>query len=268
MKVILPLLLSFTLFTCQKSDVKKEKASIQKFETPYQIGEESFIGYIAAPTTQGLKPGVIVVHEWWGHNEHSRKRADELATLGYVALALDMYGDGKQAEHPKEAGEFATAVLSNKELARTRFEKALEILKSHPDVDKTKIAAIGYCFGGGVVLQMARAGVDLKGVAVFHGMLGTDVPAKAGDIKASIIVFNGEDDPMASKPMVATFEEEMKNAGAKYVMIQYPGVKHAFTNPKANDFAHKFGLPLAYNKKADEDSWLKLEEFLKEIFKN
>ena len=214
------------------------------------------------------RPGILVVHEWWGHNEYARKRARMLAELGYVALAVDMYGDGKTADHPKQAGQFAQEVLNNMETAQKRFMAALELLKKQKSVDASKIAAIGYCFGGGIVLTMARNGVDLAGVASFHGSLATKKPAKAGEVKAKIIVFQGEADKFVTAEQVKAFQAEMKNAQVDLELVTYPGVKHSFTNPEADNLAKKFDLPLSYDETADKDSWAKLQAFFQRIFAN
>jgi dienelactone hydrolase len=189
-----------------------------------------------------------------------------LAELGYVALAVDMFGDGKTAQHPADAGKFAGEAMKNKAIGETRFNAALDFVKQQPGVDPTRIAAIGYCFGGGVVLHMARSGADLKGVVSYHGSLATDTPAKLGAVKARVLVFNGDEDKMIPPEQVAAFKKEMTAAGASYRYVGYPGVKHSFTNPDADAYAKKFELPLAYDKKADEDSWAQTVKFLKEIF--
>jgi dienelactone hydrolase len=209
---------------------------------------------------------VLVVHEWWGHNEYARKRATMLAELGYVALAVDMYGDGKTAGHPDDAGKFAGEVMKNKAVGEARFNAALEFVKQQPSVDPSRIAAIGYCFGGGVVLHMARQGADLKGVASFHGSLATDAPAKAGAVKARVLVFTGDADKMIPPAQVAAFRDEMTKAGASFRIVGYPGVMHSFTNPDADKLGAQFKLPIAYDKKADLDSWAQTELFFNEIF--
>jgi dienelactone hydrolase len=234
----------------------------------YQEGDTKLVGYMAYDTKfKGKRPGVLVVHEWWGQNAYARKRARMLAKLGYVGFALDMYGDGKTASHPKDAGKFAGMLSKNMPLAKARFMAALDRLKANPLTDKNRIAAIGYCFGGGIVLQMARQGLDLKGVASFHGSLATSHPASPGAVKARIMVFNGEADPFTSKQQIAAFREEMDKAGAHYEFINYPGAKHAFTNPDATALGKKFNLPLAYDAKADKDSWGKMRGFFKDLFK-
>jgi dienelactone hydrolase len=189
-----------------------------------------------------------------------------LAELGYTALAVDMYGEGKMADHPDEAGKFAAEVSKNMAMAKARFEAGMQLLRKHETVDAKKIAAFGYCFGGSVVLNMARIGEDLKGVASFHGGLDTDHPAQPGIIKARIISFSGDADPMIGADKVAAFKKEMDNAGANYRVVTYPGAKHAFTNPAADELGKKFNIPLAYNAPADKDSWEQAKAFLREIF--
>ncbi len=243
-------------------------AGIVTEEVTYREGDTVMKGVISYDDSVTKKrPGVLVVHEWWGHNDYARKRAQMLAELGYTALAVDMYGDGKTVSHPDDAGSFAKAVGGNPELARARFTSAMNTLQSHKTVDAKNIAAIGYCFGGGIVLNMARQGLDLKGVASFHGSVATQSPAKKGDIKARIRVFNGADDPMVKSEQLEAFKTEMANAGVDYKVVSYPGVKHSFTNPQADEFAKKFNLPLAYDKHADEDSWKQMKQFFASIFK-
>jgi dienelactone hydrolase len=224
-------------------------------------------GYIAYDDAiQGPRPGVIVVHEWWGHNEYARDRARQLAHLGYVAMALDMYGNGKQASHPEDAQKFSSEVASNIDVERRRFVAAMKTLQQHKLVEPDKIAAIGYCFGGSVVLQMAREGVDLRGVASFHGGLTTKHPAAPGDIKASILVVHGALDPFTTREQLNAFIDELNRAGANYKLEIYSGARHSFTNPAADEYGKRFDLPLAYNQHADEDSWQDLQMFLRDVF--
>jgi len=244
------------------------QAMVQGKEVAYSNNGEILKGYIAYDDAiKGKRPGVLVVHEWWGHNEYSRKRARMLAELGYTALALDMYGDGKQAHHPDEAGKFSGEVAKNLPLAKARFEAAMKILKQQPNVDASNIAVLGYCFGGSVVLQMARLGEDLKGVASFHGGLATQTPAQPGKVKAHIISFTGADDPMIPPEQVAAFKQEMEQAGVNYKVVTFPGVKHSFTNPAADENGRKFNLPLAYDAAADKESWEETKVFLADVFK-
>lgn len=237
-------------------------------EITYQVGEQSFTGYIAYDQNRQNRPGVLIVHEWWGHNDYVRKRAEQLAGLGYVALALDMYGDGKRAEHPEEAGKLAGEVNENFAAAKERFIAALDILKQHPAVDPEHIAAIGYCFGGGIVLNMARAGVDLDGVVSFHGSLQpVQDKARRGEVKAGVLVLSGADDPMVPAEQRQAFIEEMDAAGVDFEFVNYPGATHAFTNPAADEYAKQFNLPLAYNANADKQSWQQMLNFFARIFR-
>jgi dienelactone hydrolase len=242
-------------------------AAIQGREVDYKADGVTLKGYVAYDDSfKGKRPAVLVVHEWWGHNDYARKRADMLAALGYTALAVDMYGDGKQAHHPADAGKFATEVSKNMPMAKARFEAGMDVLRKEPTVDPDEMAAFGYCFGGGVALNMARMGEDLKGVASFHGSLGTGNPAQPGKVKARIVSFTGEEDPMIDAASVAAFKREMDAAKADYRVVTYPGAKHSFTNPAADALGKEFNLPLAYNEAADKDSWKQATEFLKEVF--
>ena len=243
------------------------QATVQGKEVSYQANGVTLKGYIAYDDAiKGKRPGVLVVHEWWGQNEYARTRARMLAELGYTTLAVDMYGEGKMADHPDEAGKFAAEVSKNMAMAKAWFEAGMQVLRKHETVDANKIAAFGYCFGGSVVLNMARIGEDLKGVASFHGGLDTDNPAKPGTIKARVISFSGDADPMIGPDKVAAFKKEMESAGANYRIVTYPGAKHAFTNPAADELGKKFNIPLAYNAAADKDSWEQAKAFLREIF--
>ena len=238
-------------------------------EVTYEADGISMKGFIAYDANQtGERPGVLVVHEWWGHNEYTRKRATMLAELGYVALAVDMYGDGLQADHPEDAGKFSSAVFQNIEGAKARFTKAMETLKDQAATDPDKIAAIGYCFGGGVVLHMARFGFPLNGVVSFHGSLGTATPAAPGDIKAAILVCHGADDPFISPESLEGFKKEMNEAGADLTFKSYEGAMHAFTNPDADEVGQKFEIPLAYDEAADKASWNEMQKFFEKIFSN
>jgi dienelactone hydrolase len=233
----------------------------------YKAGDFTMQGYLAYDDSiTGKRPGILVVHEWWGHNEYARQRARMLAELGYTAFALDMYGDGKQAEHPDDAGKFAAEVRQNMPAATQRFLAAMHVLQQHPTVDPEHIAAIGYCFGGGVVLEMAREGLDLDAVVSFHGPLATTNPAVPGVVKARILVCNGADDKMVTPEQIEAFHREMNAAGVDYTFISYPGAKHSFTNPGADIYAEKFHIPVGYNAEADKKSWQDMEKFLKDTF--
>ena len=245
------------------------QAAVHGKNVSYEADGTKLKGYIAYDDAfKGRRPAVLVVHEWWGLNDYARRRADMLAKQGYTALAVDMYGDGKQASHPDDAQKFATEVSTNMPMARARFEAGMKLLQSQKNVDPDRIAAFGYCFGGGVVLNMARMGLDLKGVVTFHGALSTDSPAEPGKIRARILAFTGEDDAMITQDKVAAFRREMDAAHADYRIVSYPGAKHSFTNPDADELGRKFKLPLAYNAAADKDSWQQAMVFLREVFKD
>ncbi len=224
-------------------------------------------GYLAFDNSiEGKRPGILVVHEWWGLNDYARRRARMLAGLGYTALALDMYGEGKTAAHPDDAGKFSSELMKNFDVAKARFTAAEDFLKKQPTVDSNEIAAIGYCFGGGVVLNMARQGADLKGVVSFHGILTAVKPAEPGAIKAKILVLHGGDDKFTTPEQIEAFKTEMTKAGADYKFITYPGAMHSFTNPEATALGKKFNIPIAYNAKADKESWGEMKKFLAAIF--
>lgn len=242
-------------------------AAVVGEEVTYRAGDTEMKGYLAwDDAVQGPRPAVLVVHEWWGHNAYARKRARMLAELGYTALAVDMFGDGKTADHPDEAGRFTAAVNANLDERRARFLAAKAVLERHPTVAPDATAAIGYCFGGGVVLAMAREGVDLKAVASFHGAIAAKQLARPGQVKARILVLNGADDPMVNAQQIEVFHQEMSAAGVDYRFINYPGARHGFTNPEADAFGQRFGMPLAYNAEADAQSWAELEAFLHDTF--
>lgn len=241
-------------------------SQIKTEEVTYNDGNVTMTGYMAYPDNNMKNPGVLVVHEWWGQNEYARKRAEMLAELGYTAFALDMYGEGKVAEHPDDAGKFSSAVMQNFDVAKSRFLAALKILQNNAHTDSSEIAAIGYCFGGGVVLNMARTGLDIDAVVSFHGSIAPAVQAK--EIEADILVCHGEDDKMVTAEQIEAFKKEMEAADADYKFITYPGAKHSFTNPDADKIAQEFSIPVGYNKAADEKSWEDMKKFLHDELKD
>jgi dienelactone hydrolase len=260
MKIILASGLLFCLSAGAMAEVVGEAVE-------YTHGDMTFKGYLAYDNAgKEPRPGVLVVHEWWGHNDYARSRARMLAEAGYTALAVDMYGDGKTADHPKDAGRFSGEVKQNMPEATARFEAARNLLQSHASVAPEDISAIGYCFGGGVVLEMARRGVDLDLVGSFHGSLGTDTPAEPGKVQTRVLVYNGADDPFVKPEQIEAFKDEMTEAEVDFQFTSYPGAKHSFTNPEADGFGEKFQLPLAYSKDADEQSWASLLSELKSIY--
>jgi len=243
------------------------KAEIQSEVINYQIAGQPFQGYLSYDDAiTGKRPGVLVVHEWWGHNAYARKRADMLAVMGYTAFALDMYGKGKLAEHPDDAQKFMQATLADMNVAEARFNAAKKFLQQHATVTGNKVAAIGYCFGGGTVLHMARVGEELAGVVSFHGSLAVKKLAKPAQVKAKMLVLNGADDPFVTTEQIAALKHEMQSAGADLEFVNYPGVKHSFTNPGADEVGKRFDLPLVYNAEADKDSWQRMQVFLEQVF--
>lgn len=230
----------------------------------YRHGEAVLQGYLAYDDAiQGKRPGVLVVHEWRGHDAYVRKRAEQLAQLGYIAFALDMYGKGVFAKDHKEAGALAGAYKNDRTLMRTRASAGLKVLKKHPLTDTKRIAAIGYCFGGTTVLELARGGADLVGVVSFHGALDTPNPGDARNIKGKVLVLHGGDDPRVPSAQVAAFEEEMRKAGVDWQIVIYGGAVHSFTVPEAGNDPSKGA---AYNEKADKRSWEAMKLFFAEIF--
>ncbi len=267
------LLFALTAFlpACQTADAPKadhdHSAPIVTREVVYQAGDQALHGYLATPAdTDATHPGVLVLHEWWGHNDYSRSRAEQLAELGYVALAVDMYGDGRQANHPDDAAAFMKAAMADPAAIASRFDAALKVLHGTAGVDPERTAAIGYCMGGGMALATARRGVDLDAVVVFHGSLGTDMPAGPGTDMPRILVLNGADDPFVPAEQVTAFEAEMATAGANYELVQYPGAVHAFTNPGATAMGDAHSLALRYNPEADADSWRRMRALFAEVF--
>jgi dienelactone hydrolase len=239
-------------------------ADVQTKEVTYKQGDTELTGFFAWDAqAKGRQPGVVVVHEWWGHNEHARNQAKRLAQAGYVGFALDMYGKGKVTTHPKDAQAFMEAATKDPAVVKARFEAALAELRKDPHVDPEKTAAIGYCFGGAIVLSMARMGVNLDAVASFHGALGSLPPVAPGGVKARVLVLNGEDDPMITPQQIEAFEKEMDAAKASYEFVNLPHARHSFTNPDAA----KAGMDaLAYNPEADKDSWARMLKMFGEVF--
>ncbi len=263
------LLFSFLIFTgASLYAANSTTQNINGEQVSYQIDGVDFTGYIAYDTTKaGKRPGVIIVHEWWGHNDYVRQRADQLAAMGYTAFALDMYGKGTTASHPDDAMKFMMDSFNNMDRSQKRFIAAKTLLENHPSTFSNQTAAIGYCFGGGVVLQMARNGLDLKAVASFHGNLATHPSAaKPGQVKAKLLVMHGADDPLTPTEQVQAFKQEMNAAKVDYDFIAYPNAVHAFTNKAATKLGEQFGLPLAYNAQADQQSWARLDKFLADVF--
>jgi dienelactone hydrolase len=231
----------------------------------YRQGETTLEGYLTYDdSTQIKRPGVIVIHEWMGPNPYVRKRAEQLAGLGYVAFAIDMYGKGVRPKDANEAAALAGFYRADRQLMRARAKVGLEVLKKHRLTDVRRIAAIGYCFGGGTALELARGGAEVAGVVSFHGNLDTPNPADARNIKGKVLVLHGADDPFVPPQQVSAFQEEMRQAKVDWQMVIYGGAVHSFTNPQAGRDPAKGA---AYNEKADRRSWEAMKLFFSEIFR-
>jgi dienelactone hydrolase len=281
LKPLLILIVTASLLAC-KSENKEEGnnteavESIQKEDPIQVIGKEITYesdttlmrGYIAHNSAlKEKRPGIIVVHEWWGHDDFARNKADELAEMGYVALAVDMYGEGKQAEHPEEAMAFSSSVMKNFDTAKQRFMAAMQTLKANENVNPDQISAIGFCFGGSVALSMANAGVDLDAVAVFHSGLGLPV-MPSEKLTAKLLIQNGAEDMMITDEQENAFKDQLDAINADYEYIAYEGVKHSFTNKDADSLAKKYELPLAYDKEATEKSWENMKMLFEKVYSN
>lgn len=240
------------------------RAEVRTRTVEYRQGSAVLQGYLAYnDKAKGKRPGVLVVHDWMGLGENAKSVAKRLAKVGYVAFAADIYGKGIRPKNAQEAGAQASIYKGDRKLLRARMDAALQTLRKEPMTDASRIAAIGYCFGGTAVLEQARAGSDVKGVVSFHGGLDTPLPAAPGAIKAKVLVLHGAEDPYAPAEQVRAFEDEMRKAGADWQVTLYSGAVHAFTNPEAGSDPSK---GVAYNAKAAWRSWAAMRIFLKEIF--
>jgi dienelactone hydrolase len=239
-------------------------AAIRHEPLTYQHAGQTFRGdLVYDDAVPGRRPGVLVVHEWMGLVPLTRQKAEAVAKLGYVALAADMYGEGRTAKNTQEASQWATALRQDRPLMRARARAGLEALRNHPLVDGAKVAAMGYCFGGGVALELARSGAPLRGTVSFHGNLDTPNPADARNLKGQVLVLHGADDPFVPAEQVAAFQSEMRRAKIDWQMNSYGGAVHSFTNPDAGNDPSKGA---AYDEQADRRSWEALKSFLQRIF--
>ncbi|MBK8144840.1 MAG: dienelactone hydrolase family protein [Bacteroidetes bacterium] len=255
-----------TLLSFQTISLEAKGKKIVGEEVIYKANGRTMKGYVAYDKAQkGKRPGVLVVHEWWGCNEYAKKRARMLANLGYIAIAVDLYGDGKIAPDPASAKAYAEPFYKNPILARQLLEAGQYVLRNYPQTDDTEIGAIGYCFGGSVLLNMARMGMPFMGVVSFHGGLD-GVPASAATVNTNILVCHGEADSFVSSEEVQKFHQEMRAAQIPYSFISYSNATHAFTNPDATAVGQQFGLPIEYNEAADLKSWNDMADFLKKAF--
>jgi len=240
-------------------------AAVQTKTITYKDGDLECRGFLAwDDAVAGKRPGVLVVHEWWGLNDYARDRAKQLAQMGYIAFAADMYGEGKTVDHPQDAGQMAGQVRANVQAWRKRAQAALDVLKSQPQCDASKLAAMGYCFGGSTALQLAYSGADLDAVATFHAALPTPTDTEAQAIKARLLVCHGADDKFIPAEAIQGFKSALDKAAAKYEFVAYPGAVHSFTVPDAG----RHNNPgMQYQAAADKDSWSRLTKLLSETLK-
>lgn len=232
----------------------------------YSFDSTKYEGFLAYDsTTNARRPAILILPEWWGLNDYPKKRAEQLASMGYVALALDLYGNRTVAETPDRARALTTPFYAEPYLAKRNIEAALKIIKSNPLVDSSKIAVIGYCFGGAMALNFSRIGEPVAAVVSFHGGLKNLIPVTK-EIKAQVLVCNGEDDKGVSQDDINWFKRAMDSVGAKYIFKSYPNAVHGFTNPEATVMGEKFSLPIAYNAEADSTSWADMKSFFDTIF--
>ena len=244
-------------------------AAIKDTPVTYNDGQTTMKGFVVYDDARkGKRPGIVVVHEWWGITKHIHDEARRLASQGYTAFIADMYGDAKTVDNPKDADALSESVMNNPGAMESRFKAAREQLAKQSTVDPARIGAVGYCFGGAVVLNMARAGADLDGVVGFHASLGLNTPPPApGTVKARILVLNGADDPFEKKEEYAKFKGDLDAAKADYRVIEYPGAVHAFTNPEATALGKKFNLPLRYDPKVNKEAEAEASKFFAAVFR-
>jgi dienelactone hydrolase len=258
----------------QTSEIKIEKDSLaaspgnlKSENVDYQGDGITMKGLVAYnDSSKEKRPVVLIVPEWWGISDYTRNRARQLAELGYLAFAIDVYGDGKNVETPDEAGKLAAPFYTNMQMGKSRFEAALAKIKTYPNADTNRIAAIGYCFGGAMVLNMARLGEPLKSVVSFHGNL-IGAPADKSLLKSAVLVCHGEADQFVKPEEVALFKKQMDSINAPYTFKSYPGATHAFTNPEATAKGEKYKIPIAYNAAADSASFNEMKMFFDKTLK-
>mgnify|MGYP001580224541 CR=1 FL=1 len=231
----------------------------------YKEGDTVLEGYLAYDDAiKGKRPGVMVVHEWTGLGPYVKRRANELAELGYIAFAADIYGKGIRPKDHDEAARVSGIYFKDRSLMRARAKAGMQVLKNHKLTDKRRLAAMGYCFGGTTVLELARSGADISGVVSFHGNLSTPNPEDAKNIKAKVLVFQGSEDPFVPQEVVLAYQNEMRKAGVDWQMVIFGGAVHSFTVPEAGNDPSK---GMAYNEKSDKRSWEMMKLFFKEIFR-
>jgi dienelactone hydrolase len=255
---------------CAFAIVTGANAAIKEVPVTYSDGTTTMKGFVVYDDASTAKrPGIIMVHEWWGITPHIHNEAKKFAAQGYTAFIADMYGDAKTADNPKDAGGLSGGVMKDPKTMESRFNAAKAELAKQATVNPDRLGAVGYCFGGAVVINMARTGADLKAVAGFHASLGLNTPAPApGTIKAKILILNGAADPFVKREQYDTLKKELDAAKANYQVIEYPGAVHAFTNPEATALGEKFKLPLKYDAKADQESKAEAAKLFAATLKN
>lgn len=267
---------AFALYSCASKEDKKEaveakEVKLKEENINYKIdGQADSLNFDALivfdENSDSVRPGVVVVHEWWGLNEYAKMRARELAKLGYVAMAMDMYGNKQIGENPEAAGKLATPFYQNPQLAKQRIDAAIAKLKAYSQTNQQKIAVIGYCFGGAMALSAAKLGAAFNGAVSFHGNLNV-VPADKNSLQAAILVCHGAADPFVPQAEVDGFKKQMDSIAADYTFKSYPDAVHAFTNPNATAMGEKFNIPIKYNAAADSASWKDMNIFFDRIFR-
>ena len=265
-KNIIPYLLLLFVAPLSSGFAQKTTNSNIKVENiTYTVGDKVYKGYVAYNENQkGKRPAILVVHEWWGLTDYPKMRARKLAGLGYIAMAVDMFGNGKIATNPTEAQAYTAPFYSNPQLATTILDAALIKIKGYKQTDPSNVYAIGYCFGGAILLNYAKLGGDLKAVVSFHGGLQGVTPDK-DLLKAKILVCNGGSDKFVPEADITTFKHQMDSIGATYTFKSYPGAVHAFSNPAATELGKKFKMAIEYNKDADVNSWNDMKKFLSSL---
>ncbi|NLE47238.1 MAG: dienelactone hydrolase family protein [Sandaracinaceae bacterium] len=233
----------------------------------YKAGDVALKGFVAwDDSVKGRRPAVLIVHEWWGISEHIREKARALAELGYLAFAVDMFGEGKYTEEPDEASKMMNEALADPDALEAKLTSALAAVRQREEVDGQKISIVGYCFGGAVAIFAARRGLEFRAAIAFHpGTLELGAPAKKGEVKAKVLALAGADDPMIPEASYEPFKKDLQDAGAEVDLVVYPNVTHAFTNKAATERGKKYGLPLAYDAHADADSWARMRELLASV---
>ena len=264
-------IVSFLFISCNGNQTKinnsKSKGIQIKTEVvQYKSDTTLCSGFIAFDSLyENKRPVVFIIHEWWGQNDYVKRRAVELAELGYLAISIDLYGENKIAKTVEDAASFSKPFYLNSQLAKNNYEKAYAIIKNYPQADTNNMAIIGYCFGGSMALEIARIGERLNGVVSFHGGLSGKIPQK-DLLKAKVLVCHGADDQFVKKEEVDLFKKQMDSVGAEYKFVEYKGATHAFSNPDATEWGKKFNIPIAYNQNADTSSWNEMKLFFQRLF--